>query len=107
MALFQWLNIKNILAYHTPNGGYRNAIEGAKLKRLGVSPGVPDVCIPVPNSNYHGLYIEMKKRNGGIVSDNQKTWIERLNRNGYKAVVCRGFEEAQDLIINYWDKVSR
>ncbi len=36
------------LLYHIPNGGSRNAIEAKNLKRQGVKPGVPDLCLPVP-----------------------------------------------------------
>ena len=31
--------------FHVPNGGYRNAREGAKLRSIGVIAGVPDLCI--------------------------------------------------------------
>ena len=48
------------MIYHCPNGGYRNKIEAANLKRQGVKSGVPDLFLPVPRKNKHGLFIEMK-----------------------------------------------
>lgn len=64
------------LIYHIPNGGSRNELEAANLKRQGVKAGVPDLTLPVALNGYHGLYIEMKfgkiqqqrNRNGGLNS---------------------------------------
>ena len=64
-TLFEWAEIQAAkypvleLMYHTPNGGKRDITTAKKLKRRGVKPGVPDVCLPVARGNYHGLYIEM------------------------------------------------
>ncbi len=89
-----WLTRSNILFTASANGGYRNPFEALKFKRMGVSPGFPDICIPIPKGQYHGLFIEMKRRDGGVVSPYQKEWLESLNNYGYKAVVCHGFEQA-------------
>lgn len=35
------------LLHHIPNGGSRNQLEAANLKRQGVKAGVPDFCLPV------------------------------------------------------------
>ena len=43
------------MIYHIPNGGSRNRLEAANLKRQGVKAGVPDLCLPVPKDGYHGL----------------------------------------------------
>ncbi|CEP50287.1 VRR-NUC domain-containing protein [[Clostridium] sordellii] len=106
MTLIDWCNI-NIckypelkLIYHIPNGGKRNKLEAARLKRGGVKKGVPDLCLPVSKGAYHGLYIEMKFGNGRT-SKEQKEWINDLTEQGYKAIVCNGFEEAKDTIIKY------
>ena len=48
------------LLYHVPNGGSRNQLEAANLKRQGVKAGVPDLVLPVPQQQFHGLYVEMK-----------------------------------------------
>ena len=105
--LFEWANFFSAampeleLLYHIPNGGSRNKAEAAKLKREGVKPGVPDLCLPVPRFGFNGMYIELKRRKGGQVSAGQKRWIEKLQQQGYRAVVCRGWKEAAAAIANY------
>ena len=106
-ALFEWARLQSgkypelALMYHIPNGGRRNAKEAAMLKAEGVKPGVPDICLPVSRSIYHGLYIELKRKRGGKTSDAQKEWINGLKAQGYAALVCRGWEDAKDSIIEY------
>lgn len=51
------------LLHHIPNGGSRNQLEAANLKRQGVKAGVPDLCLPVARNGKHGLYVEMKWQN--------------------------------------------
>lgn len=82
------------LLHHIPNGGSRNEIEGKQLKRQGVKPGVPDLCLPVARGDYHGLYIEMKREDRGDTSDEQEWWIKELSDQGYYAEVCHGCESA-------------
>lgn len=83
-----------------PNGGRRDKVEAAHLKRQGVKSGVPDLCLPVPRGNYHGLYIEMKVGRNKP-TENQQTWLYALNRNGYAVSVCYGAKEAQGAIERY------
>jgi hypothetical protein len=92
----------HILYYAIPNGGWRNKITACRLKATGVQPGVPDRCLPVARSIFHGLYIEMKRRKGGQVSRSQKDWIEALTLEGYRVEVCRGWEEALAVVRNYF-----
>ena len=105
--LFEWMEYAEMahpeleLAYHVPNEGRRTYRAGYELKKQGMRPGVPDICLPVARGKYHALYIEMKRVKGGKVSDEQKWWIERLNRAGNYAVVCHGFDEARDTILTY------
>jgi len=103
--LIQYLQARRIPHYAVPNGGSRNPIEAKNLKAEGVNAGVPDICIPVPNKKYHGLYIEMKRQRGGRVSEKQKEWIDKLNHLGYLAVVCRGFDEAREVVESYMKEI--
>lgn len=86
--------------YHIPNGGSRNALEAANLKRQGVKAGVPDLCLPVPKNGFHGLYIEMK-HGKNKTTEKQEAWLQALREQGYYAAVCYGAQEAQDLIAGY------
>ena len=106
--LIKWTQLPSIreqypelkLLHHIPNGGKRDSIEAKHLKIQGVKSGVPDLCLPVARKNYHGLYIELKTETGRP-SDNQKWWIEQLNGQRYKAVICHGCEDAKQCLINY------
>lgn len=88
------------LLYHCPNGGSRNKIEAANMKRQGVKPGVPDLCLPVARGKYHGLYIEMKARDNKP-SEIQKKWLLELKNQGYAVAVCYDWESASRFITNY------
>jgi hypothetical protein len=83
-----------------PNGGYRTKATAGMLKAEGVQAGYPDLLLDVARGPYHGLRIEMKTAIG-VVSKEQKDWIERLTRHGYRAVVCRGWVDAKNEIVSY------
>lgn len=95
VAVVQWMRLQypQHRIFAIPNGGTRNKAEAQNLKRSGVMSGVPDLFIPSLK-----LWIEMKRRKGGAVSAEQKDWIEYLRGCGYRAEVCRGFDEAKKLI---------
>lgn len=86
---------------HVPNGGYRKGREGAKLKRMGVQAGYPDLILDIPKGGYHGLRIELKKPKGSVTRDNQKQRIAALIDEGYYAEVCKGFQDTTQTIKRY------
>src|ERR1700756_610025 len=96
-----WLASQRIKFTASANGGKRDYREAAKLKRMGVSPGFPDIEIPLPSGGYHGLYIEMKREKGGKLSRAQKDWLEYLRSKNYYADVAEGFDEAKKIVLNY------
>lgn len=106
-ALFQWASMMEgripelRLMHHIANGGTRNRVEAVHLKQQGVKPGIPDIFLPCARGTHHGLYIEMKRRKGGRVSVEQKKMLLALQAQGYKAEVCRGWEEAKVTICEY------
>jgi hypothetical protein len=73
-----------------------------KLKEEGVKSGVPDICFPFPRGKYHGLFIEMKRESGGRISENQVKWLDFLRGQGYAVYICRGFEQAQKALLEYF-----
>ncbi len=89
------------LLYAIPNGGARDAVTGARMKAEGVKAGVPDLFLPVARCGYHGLFVEMKRRDGGKVSPAQRLWIERLTEQGYLVAVCHGRDAAERVIVTY------
>lgn len=116
-ALFAWATVMSgrqpelKLLYAIPNGAFmggetaqaklRGIQRYRKLEAEGLKKGVPDICLPCARQGYHGLYIELKRIKGGTVSHEQKEWLAALNTEGYKAVVCRGFDEAKTVIEEY------
>lgn len=81
------------LMYHTPNEGKRAPATGANLKRIGMKPGVPDICLPVARGGYHALYIELKTEDGSL-SKEQKDYLHALDLEGNCTYVCRSAIDA-------------
>lgn len=59
----------------------------------GMLKGVPDLFIPAYN-----LFIEMKRREGGVTSLEQDKVHELLRQYGYKVEVCHGAKNAWETI---------
>ena len=106
-AVFNWAAVmvrkwpELRLLHHIPNGGSRNAREAHNLRMQGVKAGIPDIFLPVARGGWHGLYIEMKRRKGGRLSDEQAAMLEALREQGYCAWVCKGANDAIELITEY------
>lgn len=113
VLLFQWIDLMktqipelaNLFAI--PNGGHRHKAVAAKMKAEGVKAGVPDIFLAYPNYSwvtrdvmYSGLFIEMKAGKNKT-TESQDEWITRLREAYYKVVVCYGFEEAKQTILDY------
>lgn len=64
----------------------------ASLKSQGHYSGIPDLVVLLGNGKI--CFIELKRQKGGVVSEEQKKWIDYLNNNGYPAKVCKGCDEA-------------
>ncbi|MDD6824560.1 MAG: VRR-NUC domain-containing protein [Oscillospiraceae bacterium] len=91
------------LLFHVPNGGSRNKIEAANLKKQGVKAGVPDLFLPVARGGHFGLFIEMKSGKNRTTAQ-QKEWIEALKLQGYRCEVCYGWEAASEVLLDYLGK---
>ena len=108
--LFEWAGYERgrhpelELMFHIPNEGKRSARTGARMKGEGMKSGVPDICLPVARGGCHGLYIELKRQKGGRVTEEQTKWLEDLSRQGYAVAVCRGWERASEIILEYLEQ---
>ena len=106
-TLFRWAAMQCgkypelALMFHIPNEGKRSWMTGGRMKAEGLKSGVPDIFLPVPRGEFHGLFVEMKRTKGGTVSDCQKLWLHDLQKQGYCAAVCRGWCEAAECIKKY------
>lgn len=102
IAVVQWLRVQYPKVLFTSSGAglITNARTGGLMKKLGYSAGTPDIMIFEPRGGFHGLFIEMKYKDG-IVSENQELWIRELVAKNYQAYVCYGFLEAREIIDGY------
>lgn len=89
------------LLYAIPNGSYKGPAAANRFKTTGLRAGVPDLHLPVARGGYHGLWLELKRQHGGIVSDVQTWWHDRLRDEGHRVAVCRGAEPAIRLLMDY------
>lgn len=92
-----------------PNGGQRHGAVAGKMKAEGVRKGYPDYLLDVPRQGFHGLRIELKRRNASPsdTKPEQLAWHARLRANGYRVEVCKGWEEAWSVLCDYLDIPNR
>lgn len=102
IAVVDYCNAIGVPIVHIPNEGKRSALTGAQLKRMGLQRGFPDLLVPLVRMGYHGLFIEMKYGKGRL-SEAQREWLSRLNKEGYAVCVCYGADEAITKIRRYMD----
>lgn len=91
----------DVLCIHVPNGGKRNAREGAKFKKMGVVAGVPDVLIFNPNGKFNGLAIELKTSIGKL-TDSQREMHNRLRKLKWCVWVCYSIDDVENAIDGYF-----
>ena len=105
--LFRWAKMQSgkhpelKLMFAVPNAAKRNLNTAMYMKAEGLASGVPDIFLPCARGCYHGLFIELKRVKGSSVSKTQKAYLDGLNQQGYKAVVCYGFDDAKNVILGY------
>lgn len=106
-AIFDWASLieskyPELELLHGSLNGVRLTIgQSVKAKKAGMKKGFLDISLPVKNKTYSGLYIELKREIGGIVSNDQKKWIKLLQKYGNFACVCKGREAAKEIILKY------
>lgn len=115
-AYFDWWasfsrtqGIPQHLCFAVPNGAFlagdprRRAMQMARLKEQGLTPGVSDVFLLVPAAGFHALLIEFK-RQGEKPSDAQANFLYDVRRRGYNAMVVYSTEEAIKVVRAYLGK---
>lgn len=83
-----------------PNGGARSKATAGKLKAEGVKAGVWDLQLALPVGRVPGLWVEMKAGKNTL-SPEQREWRDRMQRVGFKCVVCWSWGAAKDAITEY------
>lgn len=91
--------------FAVPNGGSRGdnqrsaQIVGAQMKAEGVKRGVSDLFVPIPRHGLSGLFIEMKRADGGTESKEQKAFGAAMQGFGFGYMVCHGWIAAANAIM--------
>lgn len=91
--------------FAVPNGGARGdskqsaMMVGAMMKAEGVKRGVSDLMVPIPRHGLSGLFIEMKRLDGGTESKEQKAFGAAMQGFGFGYMVCHGWIEAANAIM--------
>jgi hypothetical protein len=78
--------------FHVGNERKTTPQMGRIFKDMGVSPGVPDLVIVMPNGITKWMEV---KSEGGTVSPVQRAWQDFLVDSGYQVVTVYSLEEAQ------------
>jgi len=79
-----------VVAWHTPNGGYRHKSEAAIFNGLGVLAGIPDV-IAVKAGRMFALELKTER---GKLSPVQVATMDALSAAGVTCSVAHGIDQA-------------
>ena len=93
-SVMQFLHVAlpdGAVAFAIPNGGKRSAREAARMKGLGVTAGIPDLCVV-----YRGraAFLELKAKRG-VMSPAQKAMQKRLIYAGADVCLCKSVAEVE------------
>lgn len=91
----------SVLIFAVPNGDHRAITTAKRLKAEGVVAGIPDLYIPAWN-----LWVEMKRREGGRLSEDQRSIIAHLESVGHHVIVGKGAEDASRQVLTFLQNKS-
>jgi len=98
-AIVEWLRLKSIGGkfrfFHIPNGGSRHPAEAARLKKAGVMPGVPDLCIVLDGGRT--IWIEVKTATG-MSSKAQADWGSWLIFKDHASHIARNVYDVEEIM---------
>lgn len=96
-AIVQLLDLTkrpDVMFWHTPNGEKRDKATAAKLKRMGVRPGVSDILI----MDGRGFYAMEVKAPGEKPTQDQRDFLDLFAKRGHIAVV-ESVDQAQEMFM--------
>lgn len=99
-AILKWVRLHpkiRGLVIHFANEGKRTIYNGKLLKDMGLRPGVSDLFIAMQKKGFGGAWIEIKTKKG-ILSQEQKLFLEDMEAQGYFTIVCRTIEDTIKII---------
>jgi hypothetical protein len=89
---------ETLIFYAIANGGLRSKSEAGRLKHQGVRTGMPDIGLLHRGRSF---FLEMKRRKGGRLSDEQIGTLAALERAGAIVGVARGADEALNILLGW------
>lgn len=100
VSVLEWLRLvlPDAVIFHPPNGGYRDVREAAKLKRMGVLPGIPDLVVFMDNAFVCAFEVKAQR---GVLSDDQKNVHYVMRALGFKVAVVRGIDETRQALASW------
>lgn len=103
IACIYWFKLQypNKLIASVPNGGSRNIIEAARMKREGTLSGLPDIVILEPCGMFNACFIELKAPKGKH-SANQIEVMGKLLARGYSVNTCYSFDDFKKVVEKYF-----
>lgn len=101
VGFVQWFRAQfpRVLIFAIPNGEKRAISVAKRLKAEGVVRGIPDLFIPAL-----GVWIEMKRAEGGRLSKEQRETIRYLESIGHTVIVGRGAGDASRQLLQWMKK---
>lgn len=96
-----YLKYKSAFWFHPPNGGKRNQMEAAKLKGMGVLPGIPDCMVLDARHGFNGLAIELKVGHNKP-TENQVLVCTRLSDAGWLVVITASLDDVINVLDWYY-----
>jgi hypothetical protein len=90
-----------VLIFAIPNGEHRAISTAKRLKAEGVTAGIPDMYVPAWN-----LWIEMKRREGGRLSEDQRGVIDYLQSVGHYVIIGKGAKDASRQVLMHLENMA-
>lgn len=111
----QWLKLQypNVIFTCDLSSGMKLTIgQAVKASKMRSSRGLPDIFIAEPVNGFHGLFLELKRKEAkvfkmdGSLYNNphlkeQNVILDLLRKKGYVAEFCIGFDQTIRFIKNY------
>lgn len=121
IACVQTAKLMRIPIFHIPNGiDIPHPLTRLKYQKMGLEPGVPDLCCPMPTGAPHfktGVWVECKaeyfdketgKKTGkGKISPEQTLWHERLRSWGYAVESIWTVIEFEAVMFKYYPTFAK
>lgn len=100
--LVSWIRkaYPKLLFTSTQAGDRRSVIAAMMMKRMGYTPGTPDLIVFHASAGWNGLLLELKTEKG-VLSPSQIAFRDVAESEGYKYKVAYGLDEAQAIIKEY------